>query len=75
METGATVYGAVNDIFIHADGFKKSITGPGLGNYLTVTKALAATAMSLANNELSATALFRRTGPAHRRTGYLSQRF
>lgn len=43
METGATVYGAVNDIFIHADGFKKSITGPGLGNYLTVAKALAAT--------------------------------
>jgi acetoacetyl-[acyl-carrier protein] synthase len=43
METGATVYGAVNDIFIHADGYKKSITGPGLGNYLTVAKALAAT--------------------------------
>lgn len=43
METGASVYGAVNDIFVHADGFKKSITGPGLGNYLTVAKALAAT--------------------------------
>lgn len=43
LETGASIYGAVNDIFVHADGFKKSITGPGMGNYLTMAKALAAT--------------------------------
>ena len=42
METGATVYGAVNDIFFTLTALK-SITGPGLGNYLTVAKALAAT--------------------------------
>lgn len=43
LETGASIYGSVNDIFVHADGFKKSITGPGMGNYLTMAKALAAT--------------------------------
>lgn len=43
LETGANVYGAVNDVFVNADGHKKSITGPGLGNYLTMAKATAAT--------------------------------
>lgn len=43
LETGANIYGAVNDVFINADGHKKSITGPGLGNYLTMAKAAAAT--------------------------------
>jgi len=39
MELGANVYGAVPDVFIHADGFKKSISAPGVGNYITVAKA------------------------------------
>jgi len=43
LETGANIYGAVNDVFVNADGHKKSITGPGLGNYLTMSKAAAAT--------------------------------
>ena len=43
LETGANVYGAVNDVFVNADGYKKSITGPGPGNYLTMGKAVAAT--------------------------------
>lgn len=41
MELGATIHGAVGDVFVNADGFKKSIPGPGVGNYLTVAKALA----------------------------------
>jgi len=41
LELGATVYGAVTDVFINADGHKKSISGPGVGNYLTVAKACA----------------------------------
>jgi len=41
MELGATIHGAVGDVFINADGFKKSIPGPGVGNYVTVAKALA----------------------------------
>ena len=41
MELGADVYGAVTDVFVNADGFKKSISSPGAGNYLTLAKAVA----------------------------------
>lgn len=41
VELGAEIYGSVPSVFINADGFKKSIPGPGVGNYLTVGKALA----------------------------------
>ncbi|MDA9064394.1 beta-ketoacyl synthase, partial [Pseudomonadales bacterium] len=40
VEMGANIYGSVADVFINADGFKKSIPGPGIGNYLTVGKSL-----------------------------------
>lgn len=43
LEMGANIYGAVNDVFISADGFKKSIASPGVGNYITMAKAAAAT--------------------------------
>lgn len=43
LELGANIYGAVNDVFVNADGFKKSIASPGVGNYITVAKAAAAT--------------------------------
>jgi len=43
LELGANIYGGVNDVFINADGFKKSIASPGLGNYLSMAKATAAT--------------------------------
>ncbi len=42
MELGATLYGSATDVFVNADGHKKSISGPGVGNYITVAKALAA---------------------------------
>ncbi|MEM6582211.1 MAG: beta-ketoacyl synthase, partial [Pseudomonadota bacterium] len=41
LELGATMYGAATDVFVNADGFKKSISGPGVGNYITVAKAAA----------------------------------
>ena len=41
LELGADIHGAVADVFVNADGFKKSIPGPGVGNYITVGKALA----------------------------------
>ncbi|MBU2706838.1 beta-ketoacyl synthase [Zooshikella marina] len=41
VELGATIYGAIGDIFVNADGYKKSISGPGAGNYLTMAKAVA----------------------------------
>lgn len=40
MEMGAHIYGSVGDVFINADGFKKSIPGPGIGNYVTMGKAM-----------------------------------
>jgi len=43
LQVGARVYGAVSDVFVNADGHKKSIAAPGVGNYITVAKALAAT--------------------------------
>ncbi|MFL2527204.1 MAG: beta-ketoacyl synthase [Candidatus Azotimanducaceae bacterium] len=41
LESGARILGSVPDVFVHADGYKKSIPGPGIGNYLTVAKAMA----------------------------------
>ncbi|MEO4048882.1 beta-ketoacyl synthase [Pseudomonas sp. CAU 1711] len=41
LELGAEIHGAVPDVFINADGFKKSISAPGPGNYLTLAKAVA----------------------------------
>ncbi|WP_439134438.1 beta-ketoacyl synthase [Pseudomaricurvus sp.] len=41
LELGAQVHGAVTDVFINADGFKKSISAPGPGNYITLSKAVA----------------------------------
>lgn len=40
MELGANIYGSVADVFINADGFKKSIPGPGIGNYVTMGKSM-----------------------------------
>ncbi|QIB67098.1 beta-ketoacyl synthase [Kineobactrum salinum] len=42
LELGATVFGAATDVFVNADGYKKSISGPGVGNYITMAKAVAA---------------------------------
>ena len=40
LELGARVLGSVPGVFVNADGYKKSIPGPGIGNYLTVGKAM-----------------------------------
>ncbi len=42
LELGAALRGSVVDVFVNADGYKKSISGPGVGNYVTVARALAA---------------------------------
>lgn len=41
MELGADIHAAVPNVFVNADGFKKSISSPGAGNYITVSKAVA----------------------------------
>ena len=52
MELGAEIYGAVPGVFVHADGWKKSISAPGIGNYLTMARSV-----SLARDILSEEAL------------------
>jgi len=41
MDIGAQNHGAISDVFINADGTKKSISAPGPGNYITMAKAVA----------------------------------
>ncbi len=42
MQLGLSIHGSVGEVFVNADGFKKSISNPGIGNYLTLAKAVAA---------------------------------
>ncbi|MDG2046428.1 MAG: beta-ketoacyl synthase [Halioglobus sp.] len=42
MALGATIFGSAVDVFVNADGHKKSISGPGVGNYITMAKSVAA---------------------------------
>ena len=64
MQLGADIHGAVSDVFVHADGYKKSIPGPGAGNYITMAKAVAS---ALAWRRYRSAVLFRRMVPAHRK--------
>lgn len=50
VELGADIHGAVPDVFINADGVKKSISAPGVGNYISMAKAVAA-AISVVGEE------------------------
>jgi len=52
LETGAQIFGSIADIFIKADGFKKSISSPGFGNYITLAKAAASIRAMLGSKSL-----------------------
>lgn len=41
LSLGAEIYASVPGIFVNADGYKKSISAPGPGNYITFAKAVA----------------------------------
>ena len=56
LELGANIHCAAPAIYVNADGFKKSISSPGVGNYITVAKA-----MSMARAILGDDSLRRRT--------------
>jgi len=43
LELGANIHASVAGVYINADGYKKSIPGPGIGNYITMGKALGLT--------------------------------
>ena len=55
LQCGLTIYGSVADVFINADANKKSITAPGVGNYVTVAKAAALTEAVLGKGGLNQT--------------------
>lgn len=50
LELGAEIYGAVPGVFVHADGYKKSISSPGPGNYITMAKAVALACQTVGND-------------------------
>lgn len=56
LELGAEILGSVPGIFVNADGWKRSISAPGIGNYITLGKATA-----LARDILGDEALRQRT--------------
>ncbi|MFI8480318.1 beta-ketoacyl synthase [Pseudomonas sp. NPDC078700] len=71
MELGADIHGAVPDVFINADGFKKSISAPGPGNYLTMAKAVACARQLLGNEAVQKRSFVHAHGsstPANRTT-------
>jgi len=41
IELGADIYGSVASVHSHSDGHKSSISGPGVGNYITMAKCTA----------------------------------
>ncbi|MFY9178902.1 MAG: beta-ketoacyl synthase [Venatoribacter sp.] len=41
LDNGLTIYASVREVFIQADGFKRSISNPGVGNYISLAKAMA----------------------------------
>ena len=43
LENGLKILGGFTDVAINADGFKKSISSPGIGNYITMAQSLANT--------------------------------
>jgi acetoacetyl-[acyl-carrier protein] synthase len=50
VELGADIHGAIPEIFINADGVKKSISAPGVGNTISFAKAVAS-AVSIVGKE------------------------
>ncbi len=40
LELGADIHAVVADVYANADGHKKSISSPGVGNYITFAKAV-----------------------------------
>lgn len=52
VKLGAQIHGAVAGVFVNADGHKKSISAPGIGNYITLAKAAALTESMLGTESL-----------------------
>lgn len=70
VELGATIHGAVTDVLVHADGYKKSISSPGVGNYITFAKAVARARRVLGEDSVRRRSFVQAhgTGTPHNRT-------
>ena len=70
LELGATIYGAVTGVSVHADGYKKSISSPGVGNYITVAKAVARARRDFGDDSIRRRSFVQAhgTGTPHNRT-------
>lgn len=55
LKLGLNILGSVGGVFINADGNKKSIASPGVGNYITVAKAAALTKAIIGQSGLERT--------------------
>lgn len=53
LTLGLNILGSVGDVFIHADGHKRSISAPGIGNYVTMGKTMASAKRALDKLEAS----------------------
>lgn len=62
LNLGAQIFGAVPHVFINADGFKKSISAPGPGNYVTLAKTVAATRAIVGDQVLAQRSLLQAHG-------------
>ena len=40
LELGANIHAVIAEVYVNADGHKKSISSPGVGNYITFAKAV-----------------------------------
>lgn len=52
VELGLNILGSIGDVQVHADGYKKSISNPGVGNYLTMGKVVASARRMLGEERL-----------------------
>ena len=65
LELGLNILGSIGDVFIHADGYKRSISAPGIGNYITMGKAMASAKRTLSKTALGDDALQKSFVQAH----------
>ena len=71
LELGANIYGSVPSVFSHADGYKSSISGPGIGNYITMAKCASSASKILGTTSLKSRTFVHAHGtgtPANRTT-------
>ncbi len=71
LELGAQIYGSVAGVYVNADGYKKSISAPGIGNYLTFSRAVAVARSIVGEQAIRSNSFVQAHGtgtPANRRT-------